>query len=187
MNKIDELVGWRDGPMGSAYWELVDYARKIESELTEAREQLETERMRLAACGVIALADTEGSRDMARDIHPDYESASAHDVARRVDECIELRQRLKTEEERHQFELDGTQEWVDRLRERLTESREREEHLTLLADGLRALLDGQEGRHKKVVAELTRITDLYVEALDDSGDEATAKDIRRWQQRILDL
>lgn len=61
---------------------------------------VELERLRLAACGVIALADTTDSAAKARDMHPDYWSASAHDVARRVDECIRLRaevQRLEGE------------------------------------------------------------------------------------------
>ena len=55
------------------------------------RAELERERMRLAACGVVALADTPDSAATARDMHPDYRSASCDDVARRVDECIALR------------------------------------------------------------------------------------------------
>ena len=53
--------------------------------------ELERERMRLAACGVVALADTVESAEWAREMHDDYKSASCGDVARRVDECIALR------------------------------------------------------------------------------------------------
>ena len=53
--------------------------------------ELSRERMRLAACGVVALADTPESAAKAREMHADYLSASCDDVARRVDECISLR------------------------------------------------------------------------------------------------
>jgi hypothetical protein len=71
---------------------LMEEAQLIERELGEAREQLETERMRLAAVGVVALADTVESRDRARDMLPEYRSASLSDVERRVDEGIALRE-----------------------------------------------------------------------------------------------
>lgn len=58
------------------------------------RQQLETERMRLAACGVVALSNTPESAAKARDMFPDYRSASCDDVARAVDREIELRQQL---------------------------------------------------------------------------------------------
>lgn len=53
--------------------------------------ELERERIRLAACGVVAMADTPDSAIEARKMHPDYESASCDDVKRRVDECMALR------------------------------------------------------------------------------------------------
>jgi hypothetical protein len=71
---------------------LKDHARQLERELAEAWEQLETERMKLAAIGVVALADTIESRDKARDMLPEYRSAALADVERRVDECIKLRE-----------------------------------------------------------------------------------------------
>jgi len=55
------------------------------------RDQLEVERMCLAAIGVVACADTESSRIEARKMLPEYRSASLVDVERRVDECISLR------------------------------------------------------------------------------------------------
>ena len=63
----------------------------LEAELSSVKRELETERIRLAACGVVAMADTPESAARARDMLPEYESASCGDVARRVDECIQLR------------------------------------------------------------------------------------------------
>jgi hypothetical protein len=64
------------------------------SQVDRLTAELETERNRLAACGVIALADTPQSAAEARKMHPDYRSASLSDVERRVDECIRLRAEL---------------------------------------------------------------------------------------------
>lgn len=61
------------------------------TEIDRLQAELDRERMRLAACGVVALADTPESAAKARDMHPDYRSASCDDVARRVDECMSLR------------------------------------------------------------------------------------------------
>lgn len=69
--------------------------RKLERERDEAREQLEREQMRLVACDVVAMSDTESSRGPARDMHKDYWSAAVESVIRRVDECIELRKQLE--------------------------------------------------------------------------------------------
>ena len=67
-------------------------AVKHAQERDEAREELETERIRLAACGVVAMADTKKTRTKAREMLPEYRSASLSDVERRVDECIKLRE-----------------------------------------------------------------------------------------------
>lgn len=64
-------------------------------EIERLRAELDTERMRLAACGVVAMADTPESAAEARNMHPDYRSASCDDVARRVDECIRLRAQVE--------------------------------------------------------------------------------------------
>lgn len=53
--------------------------------------ELERERIRLAACGVVAMADTPDSAIAARKMLPEYESGSCDDVKRRVDECMALR------------------------------------------------------------------------------------------------
>lgn len=68
----------------NAVLSLIDRLKKAEAEL-------ERERMRLTACGVVALADTPESAAKAREMRDEYRSASCDDVARRVDECMTLR------------------------------------------------------------------------------------------------
>ena len=63
---------------------LIDRLKKAEAEL-------ERERMRLAACGVVAMADTPESAAKAQEMRDEYRSASCDDVSRRVDECMTLR------------------------------------------------------------------------------------------------
>jgi hypothetical protein len=60
-------------------------------EIDRLRAELEREQMRLAACGVVAMANTPDTAAKARDILPEYRSASCDDVARVVDENIKLR------------------------------------------------------------------------------------------------
>jgi hypothetical protein len=68
--------------------------RRIDSLETE----LERERLRLTACGVAAKADTPESAAKARDIHPDYRSASLDDVCGMVDRLMAARARLNEQE-----------------------------------------------------------------------------------------
>lgn len=68
-------------------------------ELGELKQQLETERMRLAACGVVALANTPGSAIEAREMQPEYWSESCAEVARAVDREMEHRDRVKALEQ----------------------------------------------------------------------------------------
>lgn len=72
-----------------------EVAERLEKARDELAAELERERMRNVACGVVAMADTPESAVQARDMHPDYQSASCNDVARRVDECITLRSEVK--------------------------------------------------------------------------------------------
>lgn len=74
---------------------LVKQVAELERERDEARADLETERMRLAACGVIALANTPDSAAKARDMLPQYRSASSDDVARVVDREMLLRSEVE--------------------------------------------------------------------------------------------
>jgi hypothetical protein len=62
--------------------------------------ELERERIRLAACGVVALSNTPESAKQAREMHPDYESASCSDVARMVDKNMELEAQLAASQQR---------------------------------------------------------------------------------------
>ena len=57
--------------------------------------ELETERMRLAACGVVALANTPESAAKARYMLPEYYSGSCEDVAQSVDREMALRDRAE--------------------------------------------------------------------------------------------
>jgi hypothetical protein len=85
--ELDEFIpGWRDK---------VSEITRLRTENADLRTTLETERMRLVACGVVANADTPESAATARDMHADYRSAALDDVIRRVDECLVLRATLK--------------------------------------------------------------------------------------------
>lgn len=64
----------------------------LRQQLAERDAQIERLQMQLAACGVVALANTPGSAGEARQMHPDYMSASCSDVADAVDREIAMRQ-----------------------------------------------------------------------------------------------
>ena len=65
---------------------------KLQHETNQAlRAEVVRECMRLAACGVVANANTPTAAAAARKMHPDYHSASCDDVARAVDREMELR------------------------------------------------------------------------------------------------
>ena len=64
--------------------------------LQEADKEIERLRMQLAACGVVAMANTPESAAKVRDMHADYKSASCDDVARAVDREMALRAELAT-------------------------------------------------------------------------------------------
>lgn len=71
------------------------------------RGEVERMRMQLAACGVVALCNTPESAAKARDMHPDYMSASCQEVMRAVDSEMALRAELAA--------LRGRQEAVARV------------------------------------------------------------------------
>lgn len=91
-SEIDRLKGMVDEIHAAR--KVVNQHDKMLIEIAGLRQKLETERMRLAACGVVALANTQDSAAKARDMHPEYRSASCDDVARSVDREMELRQKL---------------------------------------------------------------------------------------------
>lgn len=116
---------------------LDDAAAPLAAQATE----LERERMRLVACGVVAMADTPESAAKARDMHQDYRSASCDAVARRVDECIALRKHAEVTAELvpllkdaetvfNKFHPDrGSVAWDWAVMDRVTAMRERLEKL----------------------------------------------------------
>ena len=67
----------------------------MSEEIEQLNAELERERMRLAACGVVALANTEESATKARLMHDDYRSASCDDVVRMVDVQMKLRTQVE--------------------------------------------------------------------------------------------
>jgi hypothetical protein len=79
-------------PVMRTEWQAADLIESQRKELEELREELERERIRLAACGVIAMSNTADSAKQAREMHEDYRSASAQDVANAVDKQMELRE-----------------------------------------------------------------------------------------------
>jgi len=109
MQEIERIKnGWKQFRVccSEDFAKLIDHIDNLEAE----NERL---RMQVVACGVVAMADTPASSVEARNMHPDYKSASCDDVARRVDECITLRaevERLRKDAERLDF-LDINQHW----------------------------------------------------------------------------
>jgi len=58
------------------------------------KEDLETERMKVVACGVVAMANTRETAEEARKMRPEYRSASLGDVERAVDCEMQYREEL---------------------------------------------------------------------------------------------
>lgn len=69
-----------------------DYLKAANAKMSD---ELETERIRLAACGVVALANTPESAAKAREMKDEYRSASCDDVARLVDSEMKMRKCLE--------------------------------------------------------------------------------------------
>lgn len=88
MQNKDAPVRWLGKHRADALREEID---RLTRERDEARAELERERMRLAACGVVAMSNTPESAKRNREMHADYHSASCDDVASAVDREMELR------------------------------------------------------------------------------------------------
>jgi DUF917 family protein len=63
----------------------------LRTTIDQLRIELLREQMRLAACGVVAMANTPDTAAKARNILPEYHSDSCDEVARVVDENMKLR------------------------------------------------------------------------------------------------
>lgn len=61
-------------------------------------DELETERMKVVACGVVAMANTRETAEEARKMRPEYRSASLGDVERAVDCEMQYREELAERE-----------------------------------------------------------------------------------------
>lgn len=93
--RVGESLFRDDELVDAAAHELVSARAEIERLTAE----LERERMRLAACGVVALANTRVSAVEARiKMHEDYRSASCDDVAGAVDREMGWRERAEAAE-----------------------------------------------------------------------------------------
>lgn len=71
-----------------------EWMEKHNDEVKQLRAELERERIRLAACGVVALSNTPESAAEARKMKDEYWTASCSDVARMVDKNMQLRAEL---------------------------------------------------------------------------------------------
>lgn len=110
-NDRDAMVDHRDRAL-TAMYQRVDV---ITQERDEARADLETERLRLAACGVVAMANTPESAARVRDILPVHFSASLHSVMGAVDREMELRAEVERLRKANEELYHGTMRQAIRL------------------------------------------------------------------------
>lgn len=68
---------------------------ELREEVERLRDELETERMRVVACGVIALSNTRESAESQRKMHQKYRCASVIDVERAVDREMDLHEEVE--------------------------------------------------------------------------------------------
>jgi hypothetical protein len=80
--------------------ELQNKVFQLGCRVSELENELEREQLRLAAVGVVAMADTPESAAEARHIHEDFWSASLGDVIRQIDTLMSTRNQLKALQER---------------------------------------------------------------------------------------
>ncbi len=95
------------------YWNQMYANACDQNEVLSLRQQLETERMRLAACGCVAMANIPESAAKTREMLPQYRSASCDDVAAAVDREMSLRQPKMKEVKMECFLIDGELIWRD--------------------------------------------------------------------------
>lgn len=88
---VAKVFAYRDSYIHDPVWQLaLRHAERLDA-LEAENERL---RMQLAACGVVAMANTPESAGKTRDMLPEYRSASCDDVARAVDREMDLRAEL---------------------------------------------------------------------------------------------
>lgn len=125
MSKLHEIDCWKCGEQSTlktrsefdgccwacgAEIDLEDYLARAMDERDQLSAEVERLRMQLAACGVVAMSNTPESAAKARDMHPDYMSASCQDVMRVVDREMALRaavEAMRKDAERYRFIADN--------------------------------------------------------------------------------
>ena len=113
VNNKDTPVTWADAMLEAfdkRFAELSAPAPEPDT-IAQLKAELETERMRLAAISVAAVADTPESAAKARQMLPEYESPALHDVIRRVDECMSLRVKVKQLERWKEEQMEVSRRW----------------------------------------------------------------------------
>jgi hypothetical protein len=83
----------------------LNQAEAADDRIANLRKDLERERLRLTACGVVAMSDTPKSAASARDVLPEYQSESLNNVASMVDQLMETRAKLQILEQELQRRL----------------------------------------------------------------------------------
>lgn len=73
---------------------IADALSELVAERNQLRDELERERLRLAACGVVAMSNTRETAERNRECHKSYKSASFNDVCAAVDREMALRERV---------------------------------------------------------------------------------------------
>lgn len=91
IKRIDDSLEYAD----EKSWTLATLLRDCRSEIERLNANLERERMRLAACGVVALANTKESAERCRQMHDDYKSDSLNYVIKMVDSEMSLRAEIE--------------------------------------------------------------------------------------------
>ena len=90
------LAEWFEKGYGGCELEAAAELRRLHEDNMKLREELDDERMRHAACGVVAMSNTRESAERNRKMLPKYWSASVQDVAKAVDREMEHRDRITT-------------------------------------------------------------------------------------------
>jgi hypothetical protein len=96
--KTPSAAPWRHSLMTDTTREPQPKPEGVEDRIAKLEADLDRERLRLAACGVVAMADTPESAAKARDMSPECHSASLADVIRQIDALMELRDALSQPE-----------------------------------------------------------------------------------------
>lgn len=141
--------------------------------------ELERERIRLAACGVVALSDTPDSAAKARQMLPEYESASCDDVKRRVDECMSLR-----------AERDGLKVKLDEATCLLRNAQQRESYWSDRFGDASYQLDqavSERDALKSDAAPVPQTNTLSWSGFNIHGNDSSIKEVQRLVERCASL